>query len=100
MPGWRSVDLECSDGLTLGGWFRPPSPAAPVAVGFVRGMKLQRGAIASSVAHDSHNIVVVGVDDESMCRVANAVIAERGGIRLTFFDPVCVNSDIRSRRMN
>jgi len=43
-------------------------------------MKLQRGAIASSVAHDSHNIVVVGVDDEAICRVANAVIAERGGI--------------------
>jgi len=53
---------------------------APPAVGFVTGMKLQRGAIASSVAHDSHNIVVVGVDDESICRVANAVIAERGGI--------------------
>ena len=53
---------------------------APPAVGFVRGMKLQRGALASSVAHDSHNIVVVGVDDETMCRVANAVIAERGGI--------------------
>jgi adenine deaminase len=53
---------------------------APVAVGFVQGMKLQRGAIASSVAHDSHNIVVVGVDDAAMCRVANAVIAERGGI--------------------
>jgi adenine deaminase len=51
-----------------------------VAVGFVQGMKLQRGAIASSVAHDSHNIVVVGVDDAAMCRVANAVIAERGGI--------------------
>ena len=53
---------------------------APPAVGFVTGMKLQRGAIASSVAHDSHNIVVVGVDDEAICRVANAVIAERGGI--------------------
>ena len=53
---------------------------APVAVGFVTGMKLQRGAIASSVAHDSHNIVVVGANDEEMCRVANAVIAERGGI--------------------
>lgn len=53
---------------------------APVAVGFVHGMKLQRGAIASSVAHDSHNIVVVGVNDAAMCRVANAVIAERGGI--------------------
>ena len=53
---------------------------APPAVGFVTGMKLQRGAIASSVAHDSHNIVVVGVDDESICRVVNAVIAERGGL--------------------
>ncbi len=53
---------------------------APPAVGFVTGMKLQRGAIASSVAHDSHNIVVVGVDDAAICRVANAVIAERGGI--------------------
>ncbi|TXF88264.1 adenine deaminase [Neolewinella aurantiaca] len=53
---------------------------APPAVGFVTGMKMERGAIASSVAHDSHNIVVVGVDDEAICRVANAVIAERGGI--------------------
>ena len=53
---------------------------APPALGFVEGMKLQRGAIASSVAHDSHNIVVVGVDDEAMCRIANAVIAERGAI--------------------
>jgi adenine deaminase len=53
---------------------------APQAVGFVTGMKLERGAIASSVAHDSHNIVVVGVSDEDICRVANAVIAERGGI--------------------
>ncbi|MEM1356939.1 MAG: adenine deaminase [Bacteroidota bacterium] len=52
----------------------------PPVVGFVTGMKLQRGAIASSVAHDSHNIVVVGVDDETICRVANAVIAEKGGI--------------------
>ena len=53
---------------------------APVAVGFVTGMKLQRGAIASSVAHDSHNIVVVGANDAELCRVANAVIAEKGGI--------------------
>jgi adenine deaminase len=52
----------------------------PPAIGFVTGMKLERGAIASSVAHDSHNIVVVGVTDEDICRVANAVIAERGGI--------------------
>ena len=53
---------------------------ASPAVGFVTGMKLQRGAIASSVAHDSHNIVVVGVNDEDMCRVANAVIEAGGGV--------------------
>jgi adenine deaminase len=53
---------------------------APPALGFVTGMKLQRGAIASSVAHDSHNIVVVGLDDVEMCRVANAIIAAKGGI--------------------
>ncbi|MFT7120521.1 MAG: adenine deaminase [Neolewinella sp.] len=53
---------------------------APPAVGFVTGMQLKRGAIASSVAHDSHNIVVVGVDDEAICRVANAVIEARGGV--------------------
>lgn len=53
---------------------------APVAVGFVTGFELGRGAMASSVAHDSHNVVVVGTDDAAMCRVANAVIAHRGGI--------------------
>lgn len=50
------------------------------AVAFVKGMTLKRGAIASSVAHDSHNIVAVGVDDESICRVVNALIETKGGI--------------------
>jgi adenine deaminase len=49
-----------------------------VGVGLVQGMGLRRGAIASSVAHDSHNIVVVGVDDRSMHRAVRAV-AEMGG---------------------
>ena len=43
-----------------------------------------RTAIASSVAHDSHNIVAVGADDESLVKAINLVIAERGGVR-------CVN---------
>jgi fermentation-respiration switch protein FrsA (DUF1100 family) len=34
LRGWQSVHLECSDGLTLGGWFRPPRPTAPVVVVF------------------------------------------------------------------
>ncbi len=54
--------------------------AAPVAVGFIRGFGLQAGALASSVAHDSHNIVAVGVDDASLAAAVNLVIAHRGGI--------------------
>jgi adenine deaminase len=43
-------------------------------------MGFKEGAIASSVAHDSHNIVAVGVDDESLCRAVNLVIEQKGGI--------------------
>ncbi|MET6998608.1 adenine deaminase [Chitinophaga defluvii] len=53
---------------------------APVALGFIRNFGLQHGAIASSVAHDSHNIIAVGVDDDSLCKAVNAVIAQQGGI--------------------
>jgi len=54
--------------------------AAPVATAFIRNFGLKRGAIASSVAHDSHNIVAVGADDESLCRAINAVIRAQGGV--------------------
>jgi adenine deaminase len=53
---------------------------APVAKTFIKNTGLQKGAIASSVAHDSHNIVAVGVDDESLCRAVNLVIEKKGGI--------------------
>ncbi len=53
---------------------------APVALAFIKNMGLQQGAIASSVAHDSHNIVAVGADDESLCRAVNLVIEQQGGI--------------------
>ncbi len=53
---------------------------APVAKTFIRNMGLKTGAIASSVAHDSHNIVAVGADDESICRAVNLIIQEKGGI--------------------
>lgn len=54
--------------------------AAPVSVGFIRNFGLKKGAIASSVAHDSHNIVVVGVDEQSMAAAVNAIIRSQGGI--------------------
>jgi adenine deaminase len=49
-----------------------------IGLGLVRGFGLQRGAIASTVAHDAHNIVVIGVDDDDMAR-AVARLAELGG---------------------
>lgn len=56
------------------------APRAPIALGFVRGLGLRAGAIASSVAHDSHNVVVAGADDDAMAAAANLVIAHRGGL--------------------
>jgi adenine deaminase len=53
---------------------------APLAKAFIKNFGLKKGAIASSVAHDSHNIVAIGVDDESLCRAVNAVISEQGGV--------------------
>lgn len=50
------------------------------AVGFIRGLGIKRGAIASSVSHDSHNIVAAGTDDESIIRAINLIIKNKGGI--------------------
>ena len=55
---------------------------AKAAVAFVKGFGLQDGALASSVAHDSHNIVAVGANDTCLVRAINLVIAEQGGISL------------------
>ena len=50
------------------------------AIAFIKNVGLQQGAIASSVAHDSHNIVAVGTDDESLLKAINMIINSRGGI--------------------
>ena len=53
---------------------------SPAAKAFIKNFGLRTGALASSVAHDSHNIVAVGTNDEDLCRAINAVISEKGGI--------------------
>ncbi|MFD2522676.1 adenine deaminase [Emticicia soli] len=50
------------------------------AVAFINNFGLKEGAIASSVAHDSHNIIAVGVDDESICEAVNLIVREQGGV--------------------
>ena len=50
------------------------------AVAFIKNFGLKSGAIASSVAHDSHNIIAVGVDDAMIVKAINAVISKKGGV--------------------
>jgi adenine deaminase len=51
-----------------------------IGLGFVKGFGLQRGAIATSLAHDAHNIVVVGVDDGDMARAVGRLSETGGGL--------------------
>lgn len=55
-------------------------PDTPVSVGFIRNIGIKKGALASTVGHDCHNIIAVGVDDESICAAVNALISAKGGI--------------------
>jgi adenine deaminase len=52
----------------------------PPAIAFIKNFGLKKGAIASSVAHDCHNIVVVGTSDEEICNAVNLIIEKRGGV--------------------
>ncbi|MEX1201930.1 MAG: adenine deaminase [Ferruginibacter sp.] len=59
---------------------------APIAKAFIKNMGLKNGAMASSVAHDSHNIVAVGVSDESICAAVNLIIQKKGGVSAVGID--------------
>jgi len=56
---------------------------APIAIGFIKGFGLKQGALASCIAHDSHNIIAVGVSDEDLCQAVNIIIENKGGISLS-----------------
>ncbi len=63
---------------------------APPAVAFVKGFGLKRGAIASSVAHDSHNIIAIGNNDEDLASAVNLLMESQGGLSV-----VCNDRQIR-----
>jgi len=52
----------------------------PVQIGFIKNIGLKKGAIASSIAHDSHNIIAVGATDEDIVAVVNRLVENKGGI--------------------
>lgn len=88
LTGSSLVDLVMDDGaahpdpandvllLAVVNRYRPAAPA----VSFIRGFGLGRGAFASSVAHDSHNVIGVGADPTALARAINAVVEHRGGL--------------------
>ena len=51
-----------------------------IGLGYIKGYGLKRGAVAPSISHDSHNIIVVGATDEDMAAAANRIVENRGGI--------------------
>ena len=54
-----------------------------IGLGFIQGFGLRRGAIAGTVAHDHHNLVIIGADDESMTTAAHAVAEMGGGLAIS-----------------
>lgn len=63
-------------------------PEAAPAIAFIKNFELKAGAIASTVAHDCHNIIAVGVDDTSLCNAINALIDAKGGISVSGADGI------------
>lgn len=88
VTGRKDIELKVDDGVFISDPSRDVLKIAvvnryhpaPVATAFIQRFALQRGAIASSVAHDSHNIIVVGVDDDSMAAAVNLIIEHKGGV--------------------
>ncbi len=56
---------------------------SPAAVGFIRGFGLKKGALASSIAHDSHNIIAVGTCDADIVNAINEVVSVNGGLAVS-----------------
>jgi len=53
---------------------------AKPSIAFIKNFGIKEGAIASSVGHDSHNIIAVGVSDEAICKAVNLIIENKGGV--------------------
>jgi adenine deaminase len=65
--------------ITVINRYKPSKPT----VAFIRGFGFKRGAMASTVAHDSHNIICVGTNDADMVSVINRLVEHKGGIAVT-----------------
>ncbi|MCU0861494.1 MAG: amidohydrolase family protein, partial [Methanomassiliicoccales archaeon] len=88
LGGWRRMTLPASGGAVVADLERDLLPLVVLdrrglrhpSLGLITGFGLKRGAIASSVAHDTHNIIGVGVDRASLAKALNAVVDMGGGL--------------------
>ena len=87
--GRESVEVDVADGMAVASADRDIAKVAVVerhkatgnvGIGFIRGFGIKRGAIASSVAHDAHNIICIGVDDGDMEAAVRRISDMEGGI--------------------
>lgn len=68
---------------------------SPPAIGFIKGFGLKRGAFASSIAHDSHNIISIGTSDKDIIKSINEIVRLKGGLAVSSGDSVeSINLDI------
>ncbi len=67
---------------------------APIAKAFIKNFGLTKGAIASTVAHDSHNIIAVGVTDDELCTAVNIIIQAKGGLSYAYYNNDQYTTDI------
>jgi adenine deaminase len=92
----KSVDLKIIDGFLEADLAQDVIKIAVVERyghervnnGFLKGFGLKNGAIASSVAHDSHNIIAVGTNNEDMSQAVNTVLKNKGGLSVVFNNDV------------
>jgi len=61
-----------------------------LALGFIKGFKLKKGAVASSIAHDSHNIIAIGLDKKDIVKAINAIREMQGGITVVKNDRILI----------
>ncbi len=92
ITGESSARPLCQEGLCLSDTSRDilkvfvierHSGSGNIGKGFIRGLGLKRGAIGSTVSHDSHNMIVAGVDDASIFKAARRLNAMKGGFVIT-----------------
>ncbi len=74
------VDSSCEEGINKIAVIERHKDTGHIGIGFLTGYGLKKGAVASSIAHDSHNLIVAGANDEDMALAANCVRENEGGL--------------------